>query len=664
VRKGLYPRLAAVNLRKNRQTFLPYLLTCSGTAMMFYIMLTLWGDPALSRMVGGSELQYMLMLGAVVTGIFSVVIVFYAHSFIMKQRKREFGLYNILGMSKGNIGRILAWETLYSAAISIAAGLGLGILFSKLVQLALLKLLRFDVRFGLYIGPAALGLTAALFAGIFLLTLLDSMRVVSLSKPVELLHGSQEGEREPKSKWVLAVLGVLFLCTGYGLAVSVKSGLEALTMFFIAVICVIIGTYLLFTAFSIVLLKRMRANKNYYYKTAHFATVSGMLYRMKKNAGGLASICILSTMVLVTVSTTVCLYMDVDEILDIMYPHEIQVQYFNSEDSAARQDVEQKIQNAVKAQGLSMSDYQAYQLLNIQTADNGGGRFSRKSDSGTVCCFDVINAGDYNTMTGLSVSLAPGEALMYTENTTGEAYTGGSITIGGRSYKLTTLSDFPFKESGAYNKDKEQYYMVVADTAEQKALSDALSEQREAGGMYLSINLDVDGTTEQKIDCAKAVETALTVTGPDGRRGISGNVSGRSVNYQDFLANYGGMLFLGIFLGFLFLMATVLIIYYKQVTEGCDDRERFRIMQNVGMTKSEVKSTIHSQVLIVFFLPLAAAIVHIAFAFPMIRQMLSVLGLSDIALFAYCTLAAIGVFAVLYTLVYVLTARTYYRIVS
>jgi putative ABC transport system permease protein len=460
------------------------------------------------------------------------------------------------------------------------------------------------------------------------------------------------------------VLGIMFLGAGYGLAVSVKSGLEAIQMFFIAVICVIIGTYLLFTAFSIVFLKRLRANKDYYYKTGHFATVSGMLYRMKKNAGGLASICILSTMVLVTVSTTVCLYMDVDEILDIVYPHEIQVQYFNAEDSAARRDVEQKIQNAVNAQGLSMSDYQAYQLLNVRTADNGGGRFSLKSDSGAVCYFDVINAGDYNTMTGLSVSLAPGEALMYSENITGEAYTGGSITIGGRNYKLTALSDFPFKESGAYNKDKEQYYMVVADAAEQMALSDALSEQLEAGGMYLSINLDVDGTMEQKIDCAKAVETALTVTSPDGHRGISGNVSGRSVNYQDFLANYGGLFFLGIFLGFLFLMATVLIIYYKQVTEGYDDRERFRIMQNVGMTKSEVKSTIHSQILIVFFLPLAATIIHVGFAFPMIRHMLSVFGLTNITLFAYCTLAAIGVFAVLYALVYLRTSKTYYKIVS
>jgi putative ABC transport system permease protein len=663
VRNGLYPRLAWVNLGKNRQTWLPYLFTCAGTIMMFYIMLTLYFDPALGEIAGSSTLGYMLSMGTVIIGFFAVILMFFAHSFIIKQRKREFGLYNILGMEKRHIARLLGWETLYTALIAYVSGIALGILFSKLMQLLLLKMLRFDIRFGLYVSPLALGITALLFAAIFLLTLLNSMRVIHFAKPVELLHGSQEGEREPKSKWALAVLGILFLGTGYGLAVSVKDGLEALTMFFIAVICVIIGTYLLFTAFSIVFLKRLRANKNYYYKTSHFATVSGMLYRMKKNAGGLASICILSTMVLVTVSTTVCLYMGIDDMLANIYPHEIQIRYFDTINSEARQDVEQKVRDAVETQGLDISDYQAYDLLNVQTADNGGGNFSGKG-SGSVCFFDVINAEDYNTMTGSSVSLADDEALIYTANLTGKAFSGSSLTIGGRSYKLTQLAAFPFKESSSNNVSIEQYYMVVADAAEQKALSEALSEQMEIGGSYFNINLDISGTGEQKIACAKAVEEALTVTRPDGSRSLSGNVSGRSGNYQEFLANYGGLLFLGLFLGFLFLMATVLIIYYKQVTEGCDDRERFRIMQNVGMTKDEVKKTIHSQVLIVFFLPLAATVVHVCFAFPMIRHMLSLFGLSNIGLFAWCTLAAIGVFAVLYTLVYAQTSRTYYKIVS
>lgn len=663
MRNGMYPRLAWVNLGKNRQTWLPYLFTCAGTIMMFYIMLTLYFDPALNEMSGSKTLTYMLGMGTVIIGFFAVILMFFAHSFIIKQRKREFGLYNILGMEKRHIARLLGWETLYTALIAYVSGIALGILFSKLMQLLLLKMLRFDIRFGLYVSPQALGITALLFAAIFLLTLLNSMRVIHFANPVELLHGSQEGEREPKSKWALAVLGVLFLGAGYGLAVSVKDGLEALTMFFIAVICVIIGTYLLFTAFSIVFLKRLRANKNYYYKTSHFATVSGMLYRMKKNAGGLASICILSTMVLVTVSTTVCLYMGIDDMLANIYPHEIQIRYFDTANSAARQDAERKVRDAVEAQGLDISDYQAYDLLNIQTADNGGGNFSGKG-SGSVCSFDVINAEDYNTMTGASVSLADDEALIYTANLTGKAFSGSSLTIGGRSYKLTQLTDFPFKTAAINNDGTERYYMVVANAAEQQALSQALSEQREIGGSYFSINFDVSGTGEQKIACAKAVEEALTVTSPDGSSGLSGSVSGRSGNYQEFLANYGGLLFLGLFLGFLFLMATVLIIYYKQVTEGYDDRERFRIMQNVGMTKGEVKNTIHSQVLIVFFLPLAATIVHIAFAFPMMRHLLSLFSLSNIALFAYCTLAAIGVFAVFYTLVYIQTSRTYYKIVS
>ena len=669
MRKGLYPRLAAVNLRKNRQTWLPYLFTCAGTIMMFYIMLTLRCDPALNEISGKRTLAYMLNMGTVIIGFFAVILMFFAHSFIIKQRKKEFGLYNILGMEKRHIARLLAWETLYTAVIAYTAGIALGILFSKLMQLLLLKLLRFDIRFGLYVSPLAMGITALLFAAIFLLTLLNSMRVIHFAKPVELLHGTQEGEREPKSKWALAVLGVLFLCTGYGLAVSVKSGLEALTMFFIAVICVIIGTYLLFTAFSIVLLKRLRANKNYYYKTSHFATVSGMLYRMKKNAGGLASICILSTMVLVTVSTTVCLYMGVDEMLDIAYPGDINVTAALTADAADWRDgITKTTLDAIAAQGRTVTGCRDYLTLTYGV-DRSGNSFTPQcdqsgflADDGAVDSFTILTAADYNAMAGTKASPANGAALLYTPNHTGKAFSGGSLTLCGITYKITMLDSFPIKEQVSA-RGGEQYYLVVADyDALMAAQATQLNGAGEGkAGITYNMAVNTDGTDEQKIACASAVDQAFYQQENDG---FSIMTSSRAENSKEFLANYGGLFFLGIFLGFLFLMATVLIIYYKQVTEGYDDRERFCIMQNVGMTKSEVKSTIHSQVLIVFFLPLAATIVHIAFAFPMIRHLLSLFSLSNIALFAYCTLAAIGVFAVLYTLVYVLTARTYYKIVS
>jgi putative ABC transport system permease protein len=669
VLNGLYPRLAWVNLGKNRQTWLPYLFTCIGTIMMFYIMLTLDSDPALGKMSGGSTLGYMLDMGVVVIGFFAVILMFFAHSFIMKQRKKEFGLYNILGMEKRHIARLLAWETLYTAVIAYTAGIALGILFSKLMQLLLLKLLRFDIRFGLYVSPLAMGITALLFAAIFLLTLLNSMRVIHFAKPVELLHGTQEGEREPKSKWVLAVLGIMFLGAGYGLAVSVKSGLEAIQMFFIAVICVIIGTYLLFTAFSIVFLKRLRANKDYYYKTGHFATVSGMLYRMKKNAGGLASICILSTMVLVTVSTTVCLYMGVDEMLDIAYPGDLNVTAaFSADDSGSRDGIMKTTLDAVAAQGRTVTDCRDYLSLSYDV-DRSGDSFASQSHqsgllggTGDVDSFTILTAADYNAMAGTNVFPAGGEALLYTPNHTGKAFSGGSLTLSGITYKITMLDSFPVKEQVSI-RGGEQYFLVVADfdalKAAQAAQLNGDGEGKQVYMYYLAVNMD--GTDQQKIDCAAAVDQAFY---QENNEFLSVMTSSRAENYKQFLANYGGLFFLGIFLGFLFLMATVLIIYYKQVTEGYDDRERFRIMQNVGMTKSEVKSTIHSQILIVFFLPLAATIIHVGFAFPMIRHMLSVFGLTNITLFAYCTLAAIGVFAVLYALVYLRTSKTYYKIVS
>ena len=636
--------------------------------MMFYIMLTLLSDPALTSMSGGTTLSATLTFGSISIAIFSVILVFYANSFIIKQRKREFGLYNILGMNKRHIGRVLLWETLYTALISFVCGIALGILFSKLMQLLLLRILRFDIRFGLYVSPLAIGITAVLFAAIFFLTLLNSLRIIHLSKPVELLHGTQEGEREPKSKWILAVFGILFLGAGYTMAIMTKSAAAAISLFFIAVICVIIGTYLLFTAFSIVFLKRLRENKGYYYKTKHFATVSGMLYRMKKNAGGLASICILSTMVLVTVSTTVCLYMGVDDMLDNMYPQDIIVTSYNAETAEQQQAVKQTVLNSASGQKRTLTALQAYEKLDFITirsdSDFTATRNVVSNDiMSTGSEFKVITAADYSTLLGTNVTLKDGEALLYTPNYTKHAFSGDSLTLCGRPYRITMLTSFPM-EASVSNFGCETYFLVVRDSTELAAVQEAQTTGNGGSVTDYNVSFNIDGTDQEKIDCSHAVASALSDKGQNGEQASNSRVECRAQQYQDFVSIYGGLLFLGLFLGLLFLMATVLIIYYKQVTEGYDDRERFRIMQNVGMTKSEVKSTIHSQVLIVFFLPLAACIIHLGFAFPMIRRILQMFSLTNVGLFACCTLGAIAVFAVLYTIVYSLTARTYYRIVS
>lgn len=323
----LYPRLAATNLKKNHKVYLPYLLACTVSVMLLCIIMTLMVDPALGTLRGGAPMQEMLGFGSVVVGIFAAIILFYTNSVLVKQRKREFGLYNILGMEKRHIGRVLFWETLYTALIALFFGLLTAGIFSKLLQLLFVRILGGETGFSLNISLQVIGMTAAVFAGLFLLLYLNTLRVIHLSNPAELLRSTSEGEREPKSNWMLALIGAVCLVSGYIMSIKTQSAMDALTLFFVAVILVIIGTYLLFTSCSIVFLKALRKNKRYYYKTQHFATVSGMIYRMKRNAAGLASICILSTMVLVTVSTTVSLYAGVEDIVNMRCPADIVVEY-------------------------------------------------------------------------------------------------------------------------------------------------------------------------------------------------------------------------------------------------------------------------------------------------------------------------------------------------
>lgn len=661
----LYPRLAAVNLRKNRQTYLPYLLTCVGAVMMLFIMLTLASDPALREMSGGSVLGGTLTMGCAVIAIFSVILVFYANSFIIKQRKKEFGLYNILGMEKRHIGRMLTWETFYTALISFVCGIGFGILLAKLLQLGLMRLLKFDVQFGIYLNPFSISVTLIMFTVLFLLMLLNDLRIIHLSKPVELLHGTQEGEREPKSKWILAVLGVLCIIIGYALSIMTKSASDALVFFFVAVIFVIFGTYLTFTAFSIVFLKRLRANKKYYYKTAHFATVSGMLYRMKKNAGGLASICILSTMALVTVSVTVSLYVGMDDMLDAMYSREVTMTLY-SEDDASNRYYAQLAEDTAAQSGREITESESYYSLTFPTLNQGGGDFIyRKNVAGTdsvTCLMTFIDLESYNAITGQDVSLAPGEALMYTDNFTNNAYTGDRVTILGLPYSVTHIENVGIKTSEIYL-GWENYVLVMNFdellTVEETELQIGADF---ANTVNYKQSFNIDGTDEEKLWCVDAIDEALRADEELMKKG-GYSLQSRVEDQQEFLVMYGGLLFLGLFLGLLFTLATVLIIYYKQVTEGYDDREKFRIMQNVGMTEGEVKKTIHAQVLIVFFLPLVTTFIHIAFAFPMIRRILSLFNLTNIGLFIGCTVIAAAIFALMYTVIYLITAKTYYKIV-
>jgi len=597
----------------------------------------------------------------------------------MKRRKKELGLFCVLGMEKRHLAKIQLYETLMIAVISIGGGLLIGILFSKLILLLLFKLVHLDVPFGFHISPMAMILTALLFGAIFLLTLLTNLIRVGRAKPIELLRGGQVGQKEPKTKWLLAIVGVLALGAGYTIAIVVQSPLDAIFFFFVAVLLVILGTYCLFTAGSIVLLKLLRRRKGYYYRTKHFISVSGMIYRMKQNAVGLANICILSTMVLVTVSTTVALYAGMEDILTSRYPHDISVTLVGEEEGLLDETTltadTQTVRQAAEIQGMPITYLAGYQKLSF-TMNREGDDFTAAGDNFIQSKKPVllfITAGQYEKLTGEKVELAEDEVLCYSSR----KELGDSFRLLGQNYRVKEhLESFPIGKD--YVSWVERHCFVVADDA---VFQGIYAQEKEAyPGEYSSpgaqIDLDLEGTDEQILACyykiSEAVADATTETGTyieeDGIESeytySTAFTECRQAAAADFYQLYGGFLFLGIFLGLLFLMATILIIYYKQITEGYDDKERFAIMQQVGMSRAEVKSAIRSQVLTVFFLPLIAAGIHIVFAFSIITKLLAVLNLTNIALFVWCSVGTIAVFALVYGIVYALTARAYYRIVS
>lgn len=654
MRKALYMRLAGGNLKKNRQLYGPYLIACIVTVMMMCIMILLEGDRGLNTIEGGQSVAATLMFGCIVIAIFSLIILVYINSLLIKQRKKEFALYNVLGMEKRHISKVLFWESAYTAVISIGAGLIFGSVFSKLMQLILMKIIGGEISFSIDVSFSVLVFTAAIFAVFFLLVLLMNIRTIRIAQPVELLRGGSEGEREPKSKWVLAVLGVVFLAAGYVMSIMTKDVVSAITLFFIAVICVIIGTYLMFIAFSIVLLKGLKKNKRYYYQTKHFATVSGMIYRMKRNAAGLASICILSTMVIVTVSTTVCLYAGVGDIINNMYPYDVNMKYYPYSQQTSEK-LEAAAEDTAKRQGREIKELYSFSKMSF-AANRSGDKLIVDNDTitgiGTVDV-TIITPEDYKRLTGEDAGLKKGEVLIYSEK---ESF-GDKVELLGEEYKTIKTDEFP---KAVFLSISTANCGIVADSRE---TAEAILHRYEDttgqiiinGGMYINL----DGTDDEKIAFSNALNSEAT----DFEYEFYFLESRQLVEKEGSYSFYGAFFFLGMFLGLVFIFATVMIIYYKQVSEGYDDRKRFDIMQKVGMTEAEVKQTIRSQVLIVFFLPLAAAAMHVAFAFPMIRRILAAFSMTNVTLFAVCIAVTFIGFAVIYLLVYLQTSKTYYSIV-
>lgn len=659
MKKMFYSTLAVTNIKKNRQTYIPYILSCIGTIMMFYIMASMRHNPGLNKIIGGENLKIILNFGIYVIGFFSIIFLFYTNSFLIKRRKKEFGLYNILGMEKKHISKVTFFETLYVGILSLGIGIPGGVLLSKLMFLLLLKIVDYQVQFGFEISFKALIATLVLFSGIFLVSFLNTVRQVHLSKPIDLLKGGQVGEKEPKSSWLLAVIGAICLGIGYYIALTTKSPMTAMSMFFFAVIMVIIGTYALFISGSIYILKLLRKNKKYYYQTKHFTTVSGMIYRMKQNSAGLANICILATVVLVMLSTTVSMYIGMENILRTRYERNVIVSG-QSMTKAQIKQADKIIEEVTGKMGIKPKDTIHYSSIDLymQRKGNDFTVYDEGDNALTIAdisSVNVLSLGEYNKIMGENKTLSQGEVLLYTIK--GEIKE-NNLKIGDKSFSIKER----LKDLNISKRDSsiltEGYCIVVYDENIQSQLLPMDKNRKLIEGLSYNYGFDVQGDSSTQVALSTAIGSALEKAGLNVRSECA--EAGR----KDFYAIYGGLLFLGLFLGILFIMATVLIIYYKQISEGYDDKERFEIMQKVGMSREEVKKSIQSQVLTVFFLPLVLAGIHVAFSFKVIVKLLLLLNLTDVSLFATCTVATFLVFAMFYAAVYGLTARTYYRIVK
>ena len=691
---SFYPKLAARSIKNNRQFYLPYILTVIGTCAAMYILYALNFDPGFDQLGAGTTngqayVQFFMQLGIVMVSLFCFIFLVYTNSFLMKRRTKELGLYNVLGMGKKNIAGILVFESLYIAVIGIVLGLALGVLLHKLMMLLLYWLMRLPAPFGFAIQVKAMVNTSVFFVVIIFLTLLLNLWRVGRSKPVELLRGGNVGEKEPRINWLVVVIGVLTLGGGYFIAVWVKDSVTAIAFYFVAVFLVIIGTYCLFTSLSILALKALKKNKRYYYKSKHFISVSGMLYRMKRNGVGLANICIIATMVMVMISGTLSLYLGCDEVVRLNTPTDIVVQgrhyYHYTTDENGEIDPEQTVpinpealNNYVlelfaEAGAEPTSGYQIEDLdVNTEVITKNGTHVSTE--------FYIITADTYAAITGeeapvlgkgeaLAVLSVPGANDQLREGFSFQEYDLDGNLTGNPGPEFTIVGECENILNNIVRTDallaagEENYVLMVVDGTE---TLDEIGKTTVTGIYYWEgrYNFATLSDAEQN-----ALYDAFWAENHDFSAADCGYVAYFRTDTRvdvesDIFGLAGGFLFLGVFLGLVFMMAAVLIIYYKQVSEGYEDQRRFDIMRKVGLSRREARRSIRSQILTVFFLPLIVAAVHIAFDFKLVLQLLTLFALRNTALTALCTLGTLAVFCVIYAAVYLLTARAYYKIVD
>lgn len=668
----LYFKLAKTNLSNNKPFYIPYIISSIIAVAMLYMMSFLSDNKGLNKIMGADSLAIIFRLGVGIIVIFSYIFLFYTNSFIIKRRKKEIGVYNILGMEKRHLSKVLFVETIYSAIIALVCGIIVGIAFSKFILMVLYGIIGIHKTVEFFVNIHGIILCVVSFGILFLLTFLYNFMQIKLANPIELLRGTNVGEREPKTKIFMTIVGVVCLAIAYYIAITTENPLNVLTLFFVAVLLVIIGTFALFTAGSIALLKLLRNNKKFYYNKRHFMAVSGMLYRMKQNAAGLASICILSTMVLVVISTTVSMYVGIQDELMARYPNDVcvTVDYNSVIDKSS--EIEKAIFDEIDS--AEVKNKKAFSYLSVFVGQKGDDFTTDKEHLSyqNSYLFYILSKDDFikkdSSFKDKIGNISKGEAVVVLN----KKYDKKDIKIFGKNYKVN--------KSFEHTEDNDLYmistlnglgYIILDNDESVQELYDMQEKMLGKGANYYTNKIRFDfksGNKKQKAAACKKIDNVVKKyfkENKNDKKEISSYwVESRQENEQNFYLLYGGLFFLGIFLGTMFLIVTVMIIFYKQITEGYDDRERYQILEKVGMSSREVKDTIKSQIRIVFVLPIFAAAVHVTAAFPMVNRILKMLNLNNEKLFAGCLAATIIVFAVIYYLVFKVTSRAYYKIVK
>ncbi|MBR2295537.1 MAG: ABC transporter permease [Clostridiales bacterium] len=688
----IYTKLALTSMVNNRAFYVPYIISSGIMAALFFIITSLAFDPFIKTIHGGDTLIDLLSMGIPVIALISLAFIFYISSFIMKRRKKELGLYSVLGMEKKHIIAIISRETGIVAVSSVILGLILGLIFHKISQLFLLKLIHNEADFGFSFPLEALEITVVLFAAIFAAVMIFSAFEILLRSTLGYLKSGSAGEQKPKANWFIGILGIVILAVAYLIASLVTDTVKAFTSFLPAVLLVIVGTYLVFVAGSIMILHILKNNKNYYYKTHNMISVSGMLYRMKRNGMGLATICILSTMVLVMISSVTTVLLLNAENMDKQFPHDFGIEV-TPEDSTPEkvlimdpEVIHDQIRSTASRIGCEEESFNYYYAMNlISVINNGDLTFWHDSgDSEDFYNTYIIDAEDYNRISGENVTIAKGQIGVFSEDI--PQIFGDRLSIAGaKEYETVSLPSIPnimHGESMVYSRG--DIYLVLADKNELLEVNNLLKDTWEntiglTGGprfldlRSLSIEFDVSGSgrdffVEYGNDHLYALaEQELSYMNTNWRQHDNGSVEylySKAMFQNYFYSLYGGIFFLGVILSVACITIAVLVMYFKQILEGYEDAGRFSIMKKVGLTNEDIKKTIYSQIVIVFILPLLTAGIHTAFAYKMVKRMLILFGITNSEKYFLILLISVLVFSIFYGIVFFITGRNYFKIVK